>query len=302
MLLDNLKQPPLNTTMMGVMRGALDYYGLPASDAVLFGASGHAFVLNIHKELCPSGPYCWDQGVVRALLANVGLRVEFLGFFHPGSSAEERAAVEARLRDALQAGTPCSLQNMENQLITGLDDTGFLTAQPWPGVDFPPSHLTFGTWAELGDGIHMDFFVLHRCQPANLRTAVAASLGTAVELWRNPKAYIGGAYGMGPDAYANWVEAVRQGHGQSHGSWWNGVVWAECRAQAAGYFREIAPVLPSPADSEALADGYAAIAGLLAKCADKELEAAPKERLLAEAAEREESCVARIERLLAAMA
>ncbi|HEY3281346.1 MAG TPA: hypothetical protein VGN26_03665 [Armatimonadota bacterium] len=302
MQLSNLKQAPFNTTMMGAMRGALDYYGIPVSDAVLYGASGHAFVLNIHRQLCPSGPYCWDRRPVDALLANVGLRVECLGFFHAESSAEERSAAEGRLREALASGTPCSLTNMENQLITGCDDTGFLTAQPWPCTDFPPRHLTFATWSELGTEIHMDFHVLHRAEPADLAMAVADSLRYAVDLWRNPKAHSGGHYGMGPEAYANWKQAVLDGHGASHGAWWNGTVWSECRARAADYFREVAPVLPSPEDAQELGDGYAALAALLERCADKAVAAETKVTLLAEAQEREEACIARIEALLVRMA
>ena len=44
--------------------------------------------------------------------------------------------------------SPCSLLNMENQLITGYDDTGFDTAQPWcpHNKDFPPRRLSSGTW------------------------------------------------------------------------------------------------------------------------------------------------------------
>ena len=56
----NLDQAPHNTTLMGVLRGVVDYCGLDISDATLYGSSGHAFVINIHAELCPSGPYCWD--------------------------------------------------------------------------------------------------------------------------------------------------------------------------------------------------------------------------------------------------
>ncbi len=301
MQLDNLKQAPFNCTMMGVMRGALDYYRVPVSDAVLYGASGHAFVLNIHKELCPSGPYCWNRGPVDALLANVGLRLEFLGFFEDGAGAEERAAVEARLRESLGAGVPCSLTNMENQLITGWDETGFLTAQPWACNDFPPKHLAFGTWAELTDGIHMDFYVLHRAEPADPKKAVVDSLQYAADLWCNPKAHAGGAYGMGPDGYTNWVEAVKAGHGVGHGNWWNGTVYAECRARAADYLKEVAALLPSRTDAEALSAGYAAIADNLCQCSSKELEADRKVKLLAEAAEREEACVAGIRKALAAM-
>ena len=298
MQLDGLIQAPFNCTMMGAMRGALDYYGLQVSDAVLFGASGHAFLLNIHRELCPSGPYCWNPAPADALLANIGLRVEPLGFFHTGSGAAERAAVEAHLRESLAAGVPCSLLNMENQLITGWDDTGFLTAQPWPGMDFPPKHLTFDTWEELGNEVHMDFRVLHRAEPADLPTAVTASLRYAVDLWRNPKTHTSENYGMGPDAYANWSAAVRDGHGGGHGSWWNAMVWSECRTRAADYFREVAHWLPPGADAETLATEYAEIASRLARCGDKELDAACKLDLLADAAERERACLERIEALL----
>jgi hypothetical protein len=238
---------------------------------------------------------------VDALLANVGLRVEALGFFHAGSGAEERARVEARLRESLAAGVPCSLLNMENQLITGCDGTGFLTAQPWPGMDFPPAHLTFATWAELGGEIHVDFHVLHRPEPAERAEAVLASLRYAVELWRNPTAHSSGDYGMCPNAYANWSEAVHSGHGSGHGSWWNGMVWAECRARAADYFREVAPLAPSREVMETLAGEYGAIGVLLARCADKELAGDAKIALLAEAAQREESCIARIEEIVQGM-
>lgn len=301
MRLGNLRQAPFNCTMMGALRGALDYYGTAASDAWLYGAGGHAFVLNIHRELCPSGPYCWDVQRIEPLIANVGLRRESLGFFHGGSSAAERAAVESRLIGALADGLPCMLVNMENQLITGRDETGFLTAQPWECNDFPPSHLTFGTWQELGEGIHIDFHVLHHTEPASPRAALLDALRYAVDIWRNPKAHTSEHYGMGPDGYANWSAAVSAGLGGSHGNWWNGTVWAECRAFAAAWFREVAPLLPAEEDASFLSEGYAALAELLGQCADKELPGERKLALLAEAREREAACVARIEQVLAAM-
>jgi hypothetical protein len=238
---------------------------------------------------------------VAELLTNVGLRLEPLGFFHAGSTPEERAAAESRLRESLAAGIPCMLTNMEFQLITGTDDTGFLTAQPWACTDFPPRHLTFSTWDELGDGIHMDFHVLHRCEPAEPRKAVLDSLRYAVDVWRTPPADPGGHYGMGPRGYANWRGAVEAGHGTSHGSWWNGVVWAECRARAADFLREVSALMPVPDTAAGIADGYTEIASALGRCAEKELDAGTKLSLLTEAERREEACVAAIETQLAAV-
>lgn len=301
MQLNNLKQAPFNTTFMGALRGALDYYGSSVSDAVLYGASGHAFVLNIHRSLCPSGPYCWNRQPVEALLTNLGLRVEPLGFFHAGSGAAERDQAEKRLRESLAGAIPCLLVNMEFQLILGWDDTGFVTAQPWPCLDFPPKHLVFGSWCELGNEIHMSLYVLHRTEPADLRQAVRDSLRYAADLWRNPEAHSGGDYGVGPKGYDHWLGAVRAGHGSSHGAWWNGTVWTECRARAADYLGEIAGLLPSEADGRALSEDYARIAALLGQCADKEVDPQAKAKLLTEAAELEAACVARIEKVLEAM-
>lgn len=296
--MENLRQAPFNTTMMGAMRGALDYYGSSVSHAMLYGASGHAFAMNIHNQLCPSGPYCFNRRPVYDRLANIGLRVTELGFFWNESPAADRSAVEARLRGALSAGIPCMMDNMEFQLITGMDETGFLTAQPWPGMDFPQAHLTFESWQELGNEIHMSFAILEACEPVSRSAAARAGIQYAVDLWTNPKAYSSEHYGMGPDAYTNWVKAVRAGDGSGHGCWWNGTVWSECRWMAGRFLAEAAEDLPDPDLAGALSEQYGEVAKLLERCADKALPTDDKLRLLDEALEIEGACVAHLELML----
>jgi len=189
MQLVNYHQPSLNCTMLGIVRAAADYYGLNASTPALYGASGHAFLMNIHKELCPSGPYCWTMEPFLAQLAVIGLVMSDLGFFGSDSTPTQRAAVEAQLKRALDAGIPCSLLDMENQCISGYDETGFITAQPWPGLDFPPAHLTYGSWSELGE-VHISYFTLAACPPAPTREAIRAGLRYARDL-RTPRATFG---------------------------------------------------------------------------------------------------------------
>ena len=48
------------------------------SEAWLFGASGHAFVINIHDQLCPSGPTAWNTRRMSELSENVGCDLEVL--------------------------------------------------------------------------------------------------------------------------------------------------------------------------------------------------------------------------------
>jgi hypothetical protein len=299
MELTNLRQAPFNTTALGVLRGVATYYDLPVSDAFLFGATGHAFLINIHEELCPSGPYCWNRAPFERLAGNLGIEVVDHGFFGAGNGPVPRGEIEAILMAELRRGVPCSLLNMENQLITGFDDTGLLTAQPWaPHVDFPPKHLTFGTWAELGEGIHLSFYTFRRGQPVAPLQAAAAGLEYAVDLHRHPEHHSDTPYGAGPRAYQTWISAVRAGHGNSHGNWWNGTVWAECRAMACRFLREIAAEHPRVADQAlALATAFGEIAELVQKASDKELADDVKVAALESAAAREASTIPGLELL-----
>lgn len=302
MELATLRQPPLNATFMGALRGAADYFELPLSTPALYGLTGHAFAMNVHEALCPSGPYCFDRAPIFGLAANAGLAIEELGFFWNRGGPTDRPAVEAKLKAALDAGQPCFLVNMEFQLITGYDETGFVTAQPWPGHDFPQKHLTFETWAEFGDEVHVNFNIVRRGEPAPEAEAVKAALAYAQALWRNPPGGDEAPYGMGPAAYRHWAKGVEQGHGAAHGCWWNAMVWAECRDHAGQFMTELGETWPAVAEqADCLASRYAEIAQVLYKVSNKELPADEKVALLRQAAEVEEGCVADLAGLAAAL-
>lgn len=295
----DIRQAPLNTTLVGALRGVADYYDLGLSNATLFGGTGHAFVMNVHDELCPSGPYCWNAG--RLLTANLGIETTDLGFFHSQSAPEQRRDVETALRRALDSGIPCSLLNMEHQLITGYDETGFDTAGPWPENEFPPRRMTFETWSELGTEIHLNFYTHRRVDAAAQIDMVRQSLVFAVDLARNPKQYTDAPYGIGPDAYDNWLAAI-DASGTSHGNWWNATVWGECREYASMFFAEIAQWYPSvETQAGALADAYAQIARGFSRAADKEMASEAKKDIVRELKEQERRAVDGVEHLLGEM-
>lgn len=303
MKLENLSQDRLNTTLMGVVKAVLGFYHIDSSEAWDFGGSGHAFLINIHEQICPSGPYCWKYEGFQKLLRNLGLDMTDLGFFHGRSAPEERAAVERKLKQSLDAGIPCSLVNMEHQVISGYDDKAFFTAQPWGDCcgGFPPATLTFGTWPEFKDETHVNFFTFRKLARADDRTIVRDSLRYALDLFRHPEKHSFEHYGIGPNAYDNWVRAVVE-HGSSHGNWWNGTVWSECRAMASGYFSETGQKLaPVAAQARELSSAYQVIADLLSKVADKELEPAGKSALLSQAKDNETRAIKQVEALLASL-
>ena len=308
MKLENLSMPPYNTSLMGVVKGAADYFGMNVSPAALFGLSGHAFLANVHRELCPSGPYVWKRGGFFSLLRNIGLSIVELGFYDSSSSLEARTAVEAQIREHIDAHNPCGVVNMDYQLITGYDQEGLIMAQPWgKEVDTTPGRLTYGSWAEFGGEMHVDFFAIERCDRVDDQTALREAFGCAVKLYDHPESYTEEQYGVGPLAYENWMHAVRSGSGSTHGAWWNGMVWSECRDMAAAFFRELSghgttgdhSASASLADTaRELATLYGAVAENLRGAAERELKAEDKIDLLVKARDAELEAVQLIREIL----
>ena len=272
------------------------------SSAWVFGGSAHAFLINIHEHLCPSGPYCWKYETFFRLVRNLGISTTDLGFFSAESTPEERLKVEEALKRNIDAGNPCSLLNMENQLISGYDDTHFIVQQPWPEVDLPitPKTLTFKTWKEMKNEIHISLFTFAKTEKADDATIIRDSLSSAVDIAKNPDRWRLKHYHTGLKAYDAWIQAVKDNFGPSHGNWWNGMVWHECREMASAYFAEIASKYPGDISAKAkeLSRQYENVAQLLNKAKEKDLADAKKIERLQGAQEAEELCIIGIEEFL----
>ena len=294
--LKGLSQLPLNATNMGALHGVAAYWGFDASPATVFGATGYAFLINIKDDICPSGPFVWRRERFNRLVTNLGIRTRDLGFYTSETTAAERRRVDAELREAIDAGIPCSLCNDEYQLITGYDGEGFATVGPFP--DHLPRRLTFGTWQEWGQDVYAYFYVHHRGEPANREALVRDGLSFAVDMYSSPGRYAREGYGVGPDAYDQWSEALKS-HGESFGNEWNARVFSECRRHAAAYLREIAEWFPQcQAVSARLAGVYDEVAENLLAIADPGIALEEKRAVLARARALDVSAVDDLERLL----
>jgi len=269
---------------------------------MIYGLSGHAFLINIHVQLCPSGPHCWKRENATPLIENMGMRMTDLGFFGTGVKEKARTDVERKLRQALAKGVPSSLLNMENQIIDGYDSTGFSSAQPWaPMSKFPPARLSFGSWKEFGAELHVSFYTIEEIEPADGQTANLASPDYAVDMWRNPSEHSTQAYGVGPKAYDNWIAAVPTA-GSGHGNWWNATVWSECRRMAAGHFSAIAIDNENVADlCGQLGSEYLKIAENLKKASDKTMDSDEKVELLKETKQLEAEAIENVQKLARAL-
>jgi AraC-like DNA-binding protein len=307
MELTNLKQPPIDTTLMGCIKGASDYYEQDYSPALLFGLTGHAFLINIHDELCPSGPYVWKKERFNALLENIGLKVEAQHCITAKSSEEERRELEEKMKAHLNGGGLCMLDFLEHQLISGYDEQSFLTLMPWNGCASSEVPLiSAGTWKECFDkeGWAAVTMIVSAGQTGERLQAVREGLRFGLDSCRNGGEFEREGYRIGLPAYDSWIAGVRNGKGKSHGHWWNGMVWSECRRYAAEFFSELPGFLSgNDEDAEflslcaALEKKYRGLSDTIAAAKEKNLAAEKQEELLSAARAQEEKAIELLEQL-----
>lgn len=301
MFLSGIKIRPFNSTLMGVVKAVSDYYRNGFSPAMIYGGSGHAFLMNIHETLCPSGIYCWNREPFYGTLFNLGIDMVDEGFFSDDSPYEERVRMESYLRDRLDRGHPCGLVNMEFQLILGYDESGFEISQPWDS-DYPPGRLTFSNWSEFGDSVHVNFFTFNKAKPSPEEKIIVDSLNFAKDLYEHPSSHTDRPYSTGNTAYDIWINAIREGTTDEHGNWWNGKVWSECRWFASEYFREISGKYPRISGiAGEMSENYKKISENLDSVADKTEKSAIKIAVLQEAKEIELLSVQRFRAIIERM-
>ena len=300
MKLNNLRMKPFNTSLMGVVKGISDYYGYDYSDAFIYGATGHAFLMNIHMELCPSGPYCWNMDKFIQLLKNIGIEVEDLGFFPPDLVKKARTKIEEIVKENLDKDIPCSVLNLDNQIIYGYDENSLLCCQPWPKTDYPPAKLTYSTWKEFGDNFHANFYSYKKSEPDKKKKIIMESIMYALELYDSSESFSWDFYKVGFDAYDNFISAVKKGFGDSQGNWWNAKVWSECRSMAKDYMIEISELydLETKEFMQDIAYIYEQIAKYLEKISNKDMDVNLKIELLGKAKELEHENLNNLKELL----
>ncbi len=308
MEITGLKQANYDTTLMGCIKGAADYFDLDFTPAMLYGLTGHAFLINVHKEICCSGPYVWKREGFQACLRNVGIE-----WVHnpvgKDSSNEERKAMERMMRKNLESGGLGMLGFLEFQLFSGYDEEGFHFLQPWES-DCPVtiSNLSYNTWTECLD--REGFAVFSTLTKVSLKKDVIEmvkdALTYALEFYREPEKHRAGghlnkSYKMGFGAYENWIQGVKDGFGDKHCNLVNGNMYADCRRMGSLFFDELQEIL----DTKRAKDVSSELSDLYQRMSDnfdhiKELELDPKRKieLLEENLEMEHEAEPRMDELL----
>jgi hypothetical protein len=130
--LANCQWAPRWVSHLGCIKGCLNFLGIQISDAWLYGGTGHAFVINLHKEVCPSGPTAWNTMKLFELGRNLGYK--FDGVFatkQQADFAEMQKRAWEHVQSAIDQGIPCygwELEIPEFYVVYRYDNAGADTA------------------------------------------------------------------------------------------------------------------------------------------------------------------------------
>ncbi len=237
--LKGLRWNPAWVSHLGCLQGCLGYLGLDLSPGWLYGGTGHAFVLNMHEEVCPSSPTAWRTMMLFELAPNLGCRLEgVFGWRNEGDLAGVQERAYAFVRDAIDRGLPCygwELDIPEFFVIYGYDDLGYYFSGPGCDDGKGPK-----PWRELGDtDIGMvEVYSVQPGQAADDVTVVHSALEAALRHSQNPDEWILPHYRAGLAGFDNWIRSVEAGTASAMGMSYNAAVWEECRRQGAAFLRE----------------------------------------------------------------
>lgn len=235
--------PAIATTMMASLYGAVHTWDDSLTLTDLFGYSGHAFILNVERTLCPSGPTAWDWGAILFPLRQILSLRRLCASCDMRSPEEARELIWQRTVAAINAGHPSVLWDAiipEFYLARGYDEEAGEYLVEGPMADKVAGRVA---WDSLGKNLGQVWAIFPA--PSATRDLEAArdlALRGAItwHRWENdPESQ----WVFGGDAWDVWIEAITEedlAHDSAEISL-NHQVYAECRRHAAQFLAAQGP-------------------------------------------------------------
>lgn len=236
---------PLWTSYMQCFKAISDYLKLGHSTAEIFGATGHAFILNIHPELCPSSVTCFFAEPLDERARNLGFSVHTTIFAQSFEDfGQQQKEIWEAAKTFLDKGKPLigwDLQIPEYYIINGYDKENYL----FYDLKGQPQKVK---WNKLGKG-ETTIANIKRIEQedtvADLNKTLKDAFSMALDFARGKKEWVFPGYFSGKKAYAAWIEALQSGKGNHFGAVYNAHVWAECKSYGNLFLRETKKKLKS---------------------------------------------------------
>lgn len=237
--LPGLKWEPKSLALLGCIKGCLNYLNKPVSDAWLYGATGYAFLINIHEQVLSYSVGAWNKEEFYRLGKNIGFQTENIRSekSHGDFQSQQQQAWES-VRQAIDNGYPCYGYPLhaipEASLIHGYDRCGYYyNGAGCESGDGPK------LWTELGlPDEYFDIHIVKPCEPAPVDKTIKEALRFAIDFSAETNKWIGTEYKPGPAAYDQWIAALKLGKADAFGAAFNALVWSECRSYAVPFLTE----------------------------------------------------------------
>ena len=200
----------------------------------------------------------------------------------------------------MEKGHVCGLLQLDFQIITGAEDGGLTLTLPWGNeMDTTKKEIRFLTSSETPQGPPLDFYVYESCENVEPSQRLHDALKFATDVYTEPKQFEWDDYGIGFNGYKNWCKALEEETFNTHGHWWNAMVWGECRFCVSEYLGQIET--GDDALTQALrhlGEQYATIAQLIFDSGDNEMATSDKLENIKQAYQAEEKAAEQLKDLV----
>lgn len=229
-------QEAFNSTLMSSLKAAYEhYYSKKISASDVFGLSGMAFTTAYSKGLGPCAPYTFNMDGLKTLCKdNLGLSIMDEEFSVTSKSTKaEKIEATKNIKTFLDDGFLVLLNTYEVQLITGYNETHFITTNPWDAPSVTPD-LKLDTL----EGIK-DFLLYSKIEKVNINHNDLEHKNVikyALEQFTNIKTM--DFITQGIKAYDFLLDEINSDNANDLGMWWSSSVWSECKYCASKYVEE----------------------------------------------------------------
>ncbi len=236
---------PRWTTQMWALISCARSLGIDESPAWVYGGTGHAFAMNVHKTLCPSGPTAWQSHRLMARPASyLGLHVQPHAVSKTDPAAPKRRRdIFQTFRKAIDAGNPAMGWEMdlpEWYPLVGYDGEDYLF-RDFDGRQRAVHHAKLGQ-TEIGMSCVM---TVARCADDDERLLLREAIRIALDNAAGKHLDNAETYRAGLDAYDTWIDALtmeaplQADKAMGFGCAYNAAVWADCRRQVPVFLGEM---------------------------------------------------------------
>ena len=238
--LEELKFKPHWVSHLGCLDGCLQYLGIDVSTPWLYGGTGHAFIINISKDSCPSGPTAWKTEMLFKLGRNLGYAIDGLFAFKSMPDFEEKRKLAwEHIKESIDEGHPCYGWEIgkiaDFYIIYGYDDIGYYYKGYFQEDGAGPK-----PWDEVGES-EIGLIEIYSVRPGKSSSdekTVKDALEFAIEHSKGPESWIFPNYSSGLAGYDTWISGIEDGIASVEGLGYNAAVWGECRHYAVEFLKE----------------------------------------------------------------